>query len=317
MLQSTRLFPKNTGASGYKITGIAAQCDWVLLSDWKAPQTYLHRNEIQGSPRHVFLSLRAPFPALAAFIQDVLPQITAPFVLVSGSEDCTIPRQTDHRWRAFSADENKMIAQLLDHPLLLHWFAENLVETDDPRFSPLPVGMVYPDGIIPEPDNQPVPRQHERPHTVLCGHRVRDGLQWDVRLRVNKLAQGVWSDFCSIPDTEVPEQEFQKLMREHAFVLCAEGGGVDPSPKAWQAILNGAIPIIRKTGVSSAYEELPVAIVEEWEAAEITQERLAYWHSSLLPFFDDAPLRAQTLKKLELAYWWEKITPFVREPNHR
>lgn len=37
-----------------------------------------------------------------------------------------------------------------------------------------------------------------------------------------------------------------RLMQSHAFVLCAEGGGVDPSPKAWQAILHGAIPIIRR-----------------------------------------------------------------------
>lgn len=312
MLLSTRLFPKNGGAKGYEITGIAACCDWVLLSDWQSPQTHLHRNRPQGAPRHVFLSLRAPFPALAAFVHDVLPLITEPFVLVSGSEDCTLPRQTDHRWRAFNEDEDRMIAQVLEHPLLLRWFAENLIDDTDPRFTPLPVGMVYPDGIAHPPPVDPAPPQHDRPLTVLCGHRTRDGAQWETRRSVTELAQGPWKQFCTVPHGDLPEAEFLNLMRSHAFVLCAEGGGVDPSPKAWQAILSGAIPIIRKTGTSAAYANLPVAFVEQWDAQSIKLGRLVHWKRTRAPFFDNPDLRVQTLERLELAYWWDQIEQIAR-----
>lgn len=312
MLLSTRLFPRKGGAKGYLASGIAARCDWVLFSDWNSPQTHLRRYRVLGSPRHVFLSLRAPFPALAAFVNDVLPLITEPFVLVSGSEDCTIPKQIDHRWREFSADEDRMIKQVLDHPLLLRWFAENLVDASDPRFSPLPVGMVTTDGRDPVvlPDSPPL--QKDRPLTVLCGHRVRDGAQWETRRTVTGLARGPWQQFCTVPEIDLPEPEFLELMRSHAFVLCAEGGGVDPSPKAWTALLNGAIPIIRRTATAAAYANLPVAFVEHWDAQAITPGRLNHWSRTFAPFHDDPDLRAQTCTRLGLDFWWAQIAQAAR-----
>ena len=48
---STRLFPKNAGASTYRLTGLAAMCDWVILSDNKVPGAM--------SASHVSISKRA------------------------------------------------------------------------------------------------------------------------------------------------------------------------------------------------------------------------------------------------------------------
>src|SRR5690606_38296292 len=90
---STRLFPKNRGADAYVVNGIARRCDWVVLSDRQPPQASLVRQVETEAPRHVFVSLREPFQALAFFIERVLPMIRGPFVLVSGSEDASLPRQ--------------------------------------------------------------------------------------------------------------------------------------------------------------------------------------------------------------------------------
>ena len=38
-IQNTLLFPKNQGAHAYQLTGIAAHCDWVLLTDGAGIQT--------------------------------------------------------------------------------------------------------------------------------------------------------------------------------------------------------------------------------------------------------------------------------------
>jgi len=308
---SIRLFPKLGGADGYRITGIAGRCDWVLLSDSQPPLTHLTRVVPTDTPRHIFLSMRNPFAALASFARDVLPGLRAPFVLVSGSEDSTLPHQSDQRWRRFDAGEQQIIATILNHPLLIRWFAENLDDASDPRFAPLPTGMVYPDGVHATPETPPPP-QHSRPLRILVGHRVRSGPQWELRRGVTAHARSIWAPFCTVPDGDISEPEFLALMRSHAFVLCAEGGGLDPSPKAWQAILSGAIPIICKTGTQAAYAQLPVAFVETWDAASLTPDRLAAWHRDLAPTYDRIELRAQTLTRLNMDYWWDQIAVQAR-----
>ncbi|MDR7127306.1 hypothetical protein [Pseudotabrizicola sp. 4114] len=312
IFQSLRLFPKLQGANAYAITGIAAQCDWVLLSDARPPFTHLHRARPTDAPRHIFLSLRNPFSALAHFATEVLPNLHMPFVLVSGSEDCTLPQQCDRRWRAYTAAEQQMIATILDHPLLLRWFAENLEDDSDPRFSPLPTGMVYPGGVPETLAAVSCPPLHSRPLKVLCGHRVRNGAQWELRRAVTERAANDWADFCTVPDGELPEPEFLALMRSHAFVLCAEGGGLDPSPKAWQAILSGAIPIVRKTGTYKAYAQLPVAFVDDWHSESLSPAKLSAWRESFAPYQDPLVLRGQTLERLGLAYWWDQIKAAAR-----
>lgn len=301
---STRLFPKGRGAAAYEMTGLAARCDWVILSDNTAPQVHFHRNTRTATPQTIFLSLRAAHQAIRYFCDQILPVLHAPFVLVSGSEDMTIPVQTDQRWRCFDAQERSMIAALAQHPLLLHWFAENLDQDMGSRVSPLPLGFVFPQGQAPV-EAPLVPPLAQRPGLILCSHRLRSGPQWEPRHRVSRLARTDWADWCSLVEEEVSESEYLELVRQHVFVLCVEGGGLDPSPKAWQTILHGAIPIIRNSPLSAAYRELPTAIVDSWSPEQITLERLARWQQQLAPMVETQ--RGMILERLSGQYWWDKI----------
>lgn len=305
-VMSTRLFPKNRGADGYAITGIAARCDWVVLSDSQAPRATLVKRE-EGSPRHVFLSFRAPFDALSFFLDQVLPQIVEPFVLVSGSEDITVPRQLDRRWRPFSTEEIIRINALLEDPRLVHWYAENLDDASHPKFSPIPLGMVFPASSGPQMRVPSVPPLGARPTSVLCAHRVRNGAQWDLRREVTRLCRDYFSGFCTVVEDEVPEHRFIELVHRHAFVICVAGGGLDPSPKAWQVLLHGAIPIIRSTPLDAAYARLPVALVEEWNASTLSRAKLGEWTSRYSPIHDIPEHRAVMLQRLGIDYWWTHI----------
>jgi hypothetical protein len=302
---STRLFPKFAGAPACRPSGIAARCDWVVLSDPAPPQVALIRQ--RALPRHVFLSLRAPFAALAFFLAEVLPQIPGPFVLVSGSEDATVPRQTDRRWRPFDAAERAGIAALLEDARLIRWFAENLDE-DHPRLVPLPLGLVWPEG---PPAGAwppgPVPPLGPRPLRVFCAQRMRAGPQWEARRQAAALARGPWAGFVTQAEVELSEAEFLAGCAQHSFVLCVEGGGLDPSPKAWTALLCGAIPIIRHSPVAAAYRALPVAVVPGWSAGALDAARLAGWKAALAPEFDDPARRAAVLARLRLDHWWGRI----------
>src|SRR5690606_499932 len=212
---STRLFPKNRGADAYVVNGIAGRCDWVVLSDRQPPQATLVRQVETDSPRHVFVSLREPFQALAFFIEQVLPMIQGPFVLVSGSEDVSLPRQIDQRWRSFDPAERGHVQSLLEDPRLLHWFAENLDQAH-PRMSPLPVGLVFPESpAVPHVAVPVIPATGSRPTRVLCAHRVREGAQWDIRREVSALCAGLGST-CTVVREELPEEEFVSLLQAHA-----------------------------------------------------------------------------------------------------
>ena len=304
---STRLFPKNQGVDAYLITGIAARCDWVVLTDTQPPMKAMRRNVDTGHPRHIFLSLRVPALAIRYFVEQVLPGLSKPFVLVSGSEDATVPHQIDQRWKAFDESTQLLIKTILEHPLLLHWVAENLDDASHPKMSPLPLGMVFPNN---QTHNVPIPAVvplQERPLRILCAHRVRSGAQWEIRRNVTRLAKTVWQPWCTVPEDEVSEAGFVKLMNQHAFVLCVEGGGVDPSPKAWQAILHGAIPIIRKTGVVDAYNRLPVVSIPDWQAQHITREKLCHWLEEMSSAQAIQEKRAQIIERLGIDYWWRQI----------
>lgn len=313
----TRLFPKNRGADAYALTGLAARCDMVVLSDLVAPNIHVHRRLGGEPPRHIFLSLRAPFHALRFFAEDVMPHLSAPFILVSGSEDITLPRQTDRRWRGYSAKEGEMLDQILAHPLLRHWYAENLDQAGHPKRSPLPLGMVYPEGTAGQKVRPAVPALAQRPGRAFCAHRLREGPQWEVRRHVTALAEGPWRSFCSMPQAEIPESAFIQAIAEHAFVICVEGGGLDPSPKAWLALANGAVPIVRRTALADAYAHLPVAFIDDWTEEALSEAKLKEWQAHLAPAFDTPAGRDRTLFRLSLDYWWQLVstaTP-IRAPE--
>lgn len=303
---ATRLFPKSKGADRYRLDGIAARCDWVLLTDAKAPHRSCIQNRRTSSPRHIFLSLREPFHAIRYFAQDILPRLTEPFLLISGSEDVTLPQQTDCRWRAFNAEERALINDILASPLLIRWFAENLDDAAVPKMSPLPLGRVAPEGQGGFAFPTPTPLT-ERPLQVLCGHRVRTGPQWDLRRRVTTLAKGPWSAFTTVLDEELPEPAFLAQMGAHSFVLCVEGGGVDPSPKAWQVLEQGAIPIIRSHSLTEAYRRLPVVIVPDWAPEHISAEKLQHWRAQRAPLFAAGSARRKLLHRLSIDFWWGNI----------
>jgi hypothetical protein len=308
---STRLFPKYGGAEAYVLSGIAARCDWVVLSDEREPQVVLRRREERESPRHVFVSLRQPYAALAFLEEEVLPKIRAPFRLVSGSEDVTLPRQLDQRWRPFTAEERQRIGRILDDPRLIAWAAENLDAHIHPKLMPLPVGLTFPEGGAERPLPIPrIPPQACRPLRLLCAHRVREGPQWEPRRRVRELARRELAAWSTVLEEEVPERRFIQLLRQHAFVLCVAGGGLDPSPKAWLAMLHGTIPVVRTSAVDGAYRDLPVAFVPEWNAEALQPERLAAWQRSLIAAIDTPEGRQRTLERLGLVHWWERILRF-------
>ena len=56
-----------------------------------------------------------------------------------------------------------------------------------------------------------------------------------------------------------------EALSRYNFTICVHGGGIDPSPRAWEAIMRGSIPIIRESPVAEAYRMLPVVIIPTFD----------------------------------------------------
>ncbi|MBM1219466.1 hypothetical protein JQU17_04595 [Ponticoccus sp. SC2-23] len=310
---STRLFPKGLGADRYQITGIARYCDWVLLSDRTAPHTHLVKQAGDASPRHIFVSMRNAEAVLPTLRQLLAPMRARRSVtLILASEDWTFPVQMDRRRPFYPMSIRQDIIEILSSPAVREIFVENLDTAGLARVTPIPLGIVFPENADERSLSDVRTARTDRgiescPATAFCGHRIRKGDQWLRREKVSALVEGPWSGFCTSPGTELTEAEFFDATMEHSFVICVEGGGLDPSPKAWQTLLHGRIPIIRRSPATDAYREFPVLFVDDWTEAALSAPALSYARSTLLKHFTDPARRQDVLQRLTMAFWRNRI----------
>ncbi len=89
------------------------------------------------------------------------------------------------------------------------------------------------------------------------------------RFTVSRLCDELNSTLCFKPgnfDTRagLPHKDFLKMVASYPFIACIHGGGIESSPKAWEALLVGTIPIIQHSTLDDAYERFPVMFVKDW-----------------------------------------------------
>ncbi|MCP9833631.1 MULTISPECIES: hypothetical protein [unclassified Cyanobium] len=284
------------------IPSIAHWADWSLTK-------YGFSGNLSSQPTVIYV--KALPELLDQFLLRYLPRLKAStrFVLITGDADTTLPRQVDQRFPDYIASGlQQRLLQLLDDPRLLHWYAENL---DMPLVgvTPIPLGCINSDGHVhyQQTVREAAPIDlRSRPLKAFCAHYVRDGQQWDTRRQVTRLAKGPWSHFVDYRE-QIPYDDFFPTLKTYPFVVCVGGGGLDPSPKAFTALLAGAIPIIERNPTTAAYADLPVAYVDNWDAGSLDPARLQGWLDQLHPDFEDPERRRRVLETMSMASWLRRI----------
>jgi hypothetical protein len=277
-------------------------------ADWSISQLgFIGRLDQQ--PRVIFV--QACPAQWNEFLDFFLPRIerNISFILISGGSDETIPDQVDQRFPDYNSIRlTKRLEQLHDDPRIIAWYVSNL-DRYLPKMIPLPIGYWEGNGtsLLRECIRvDPGTDLRRRPLRALSIHRHRDGAQWEKRKLVSDLAIKHWSAFVDSVDN-IPKTLFSSRIREYSFVLCVQGGGLDPSPKAWVALLNGCIPIIEASPTADGYIGLPVVRIERWDSDALNIKRLSEWREELMPYFEDPELRKIVLNKLSLGYWLDQI----------
>lgn len=276
-------------------------------ADWSLHRQGFHGNlKIQPS----FVFVKADFDYIETFHRHYLPRIDSGsrFVLVTGDSDATIPLQVDKRFPSNTERQLSLLRSLHDDPRILRWYAQN-IDSDWPKIVPIPLGYWEPGGtrLLQSALNKEVLIPfHSRPLKAFCANRIRSGEQWEVRRIVESRALNEWSAYVDYFHG-VPPENFFSVISGYPFVMCVGGGGLDPSPKAWTALMAGAIPIFEKNATTVAYHDLPVVYIDSWVTLELNEEIMRQWIDERRRFFEDPHLRKQVLHSLSMGHWLRKI----------
>jgi hypothetical protein len=293
--------------------GIATAADWALMM----PCLY---GNVSQPPKVVFVH----HLMLPHFVQHVLPKLaeTDPFVLVTSGGDQTIPTGSgDMRFKPLAGfsetgDGGPNWETLTTHPRIIWWFCENH-DLKHPKVSTLPVGVVEGvEGMQHVSTVTPSVGILKRPLQFLVAHRIRNGFgPWELRAKIQEACLLQQEEhlpshvLCLSPKRHAPRDlrkgiplaQYIKYAQSVSFVLCVKGGGLDPSPKAWEAIMLGTIPIIQHSTLDDAYAMLPVVFIDDWNklftgSVIPVRERLEELRLKLAPYYNNRTLRAMVVE---------------------
>lgn len=295
-----------------RIKGLARECDIIICQG----RISIERDyKISNDSCSIFIALKNKLDDLQLLRERVLSKLShTKIALILSCTDATWPLQTDLRFKKPPKDFLDIFYGLVDYQNIKTIYVANLDRELD-GYNPLPIGLAT------EFTNKPTSFSWykkydksstilERPITMTVFNRLysKQG-QWADRLHVSKLADEEWNGFCHNYNKVVSHSVFLLEMTKYPFTICTHGGGIDPCPKLWEALLCGTIPIVKRyPSLEEAYQGLPIVTIEEWDVDAITPELLKIWLDKYAEYFLTKELRIGVLERLSMRYWLDKIT---------
>lgn len=198
---------------------------------------------------------------------------STPFVLVTHHGDPTIPDSCINKSN-----------EILNSPNLVHWFSQNLTKHDNPKLTPIPIGINYHSLYLQEEPNlwwgeggveTPVEQEkyletlekkpfYERELKVYTNfsHRKHNNNKLNKSDRVAALEQ-IPKDLIVIEESGIKRKKTWENMVKYAFTASPLGKGLD-CHRTWEILASGGIPIVKKSTNDPLYKDLPVLIVNAW-----------------------------------------------------
>ena len=258
---------------------IALYCDWIL---WDNKNVYVDFNI---KPKTIYA--RSHISVLNYFIENILNRIDSDFILLTTSCDLTMPLGFH---RKFNLDWEAMV----NNKYLKLWVTENR-DLIHEKIKPIPLGLPHPDlpswiegsdntGSVWDEESLAKFRLFARTDRILkifgCWYPRADHPSGTCPGDKNERQQAYdyFIDKREMFDWHPPglsRASFNEKLGAYQFVLCPHGGGLDPNPRCWEALIMRSVPIVKRNSMSESLEHLPIAIVDEW--SEVTIENMKIW----------------------------------------
>ena len=290
------------------LKGIAGRCDWFINGNQFINITNT------DAPKTIFLTGKKGTPGIAVLVGYLLPKINNEFVLIIASEDYTFPTgKGDVRFENYKYCQAE-IQQLFDSKWVTHMFVENM-DTKHAKMSPIPLGLLSSTNIVIDLESSEYNSIDfsKRTNLCFCAHRTRsDDEQWKDRVIVNNLCITKWDQFVSFyGNQDLSHSDFIDKLRNSIFCLCIHGGGYDPCPRFFEAILHGTIPIIQHSPLDEVFSKFPVVFIDELTESALSESMLLEKVEELREFYE-GPKRKEVLQMLTMDYWWKIITDKIK-----
>lgn len=226
---------------------------------------------------------------LADFFQNIHPQIPSNYILLTHNSDLPIPG----KYSAF-----------LEDPKIIAWIGQNVENYSHPKLHPIPIGIAnrcWEHGNTDVLDKmKKIASATER--KILLYMNFKSATYPEERAPLYRQFKN--KKFCTVGK----QKKFTNYLNDLSiskFVLCPRGNGLD-THRTWEALLMGAIPIVRSSTLDPLYDELPVLIVREWN--EVTPELLKKKWRELSSMKSNSA-------KLSIDYWLTAIRATI--PNSK
>jgi hypothetical protein len=238
--------------------------------------------------------------ALEHFAAQMLPQLRVPFTLVSGDSD----RPVDNALLT-----NNWILPLIESPLLIRWYAQNLLASH-PKMFHLPIGLDYHTAW-----ERPSLFEHEKispfsQELSLINTLVQSGeiQQRQIKAYCNwaltanrgdrqECLQKIDKSSCFIESQRIARHISWTRQAVFAFVLSPSGEGAD-CHRTWEAIMTGSIPIVKAGMLAPVFDDLPVVQVEDWSIVT------SGWLNKI---FEECQEKKYDFSRMFLGYWQKRI----------
>lgn len=183
---------------------------------------------------------------------------------------------------------------------IIHWYAQN-VKVSHPKITPIPYGLENLHyhtngnvGLLKRIINK-VPQ--EKKNKILFGFTITNNIPerlpaYDALIKF-PLAEKIqnWPNI----------KEYLTMLSHYKFVAAPPGNGID-SPREWQAMYLGVVPIVKRSIMTEYFESLnlPMWLINDWnELKKLTT-------TDLEKRYNDIIAKANT-KPLYMDYWVQKI----------
>lgn len=234
------------------------------------------------------------------FMQEIHPHIENPYVIVTHGE----LYETNRDYQRKYLEEKNVIA----------WFSIHPLKDGHEKYFPLPLGIHQLPSRYPERKTINALLRRLRTHSiknslVYVNHNANNH-------KDRKIIDELFADkpFCLYRKNGVSFEKYLADMAHCKFVLSPRGKGPD-SYRTWEALLVGAIPVVRRgvyetpeifdkappcehSQLDDLYQGLPVVIVDSWQ--EVTEEFLNKKYEEIVS-------QKYDIRPLYLEYWEEKI----------
>lgn len=213
--------------------------------------------------------------ALPFFVENILPTLTKPIVLVTGDSTFPILRK---QYPKLNAITNETWKPIIHSRYIKHWYAQNCTFFHK-RITHLPLGLDYHSSGWGVGFTSPIEQEkiiqsiineskHFSEREIKCyasyHFTLKRGDRMDAFTKVNKR-------LVYFEPRRVNRIETHKTQTKYAFVISPFGKGYD-CHRTWEALILGCIPIVRHSGMDPVFDGLPVLLINDW--SEVTMELL-------------------------------------------